>query len=396
MVAPIIIIMFIGICYQAMACYLSVYVLDFLKGSATSYGLVMTGWTIIAMILRPATGPLSIKYGSKRMLVIGMTIFAIMIACCGMFLTFAGFCIFRICQCVGHAFSYTSANSLCAESVPQGRMGFASSLFIGIPQAAAIVAGPWLAEALIGDQNWFRFFVGIAAIMLVGDILAIILIPGKNKNKSDAEAAAKAQAAAEAARYDADGKPYQGIWKILEKSALPESITMIIASMAHCTMFFLTAYVAVKYPGVSAAIFFTAQAIVEFVCRWWMGPVQDKFGLKVLLVPCALVCAVVYIFIARGADQWVLLGLFYGLGQAGIKAPLNASLMKKCQKNRIPIANGTYQMANAVGLGLATLVGGIVIDHVPILLSYPRAHPSKQTLSRLRIQQKPCLQVLPF
>ena len=126
---------------------------------------------------------------------------------------------------------------------------------------------------------------------------------------------------------------------------------------------FLKKYVAVKYPGVSAAIFFTAQAIVEFVCRWWMGPVQDKFGLKVLLVPCALVCAVVYIFIARGADQWVLLGLFYGLGQAGIKAPLNASLMKKCQKNRIPIANGTYQMANAVGLGLATLVGGIVIDH---------------------------------
>ena len=58
----------------------------------------------------------------------------------------------------------------------------------------------------------------------------------------------------------------------------------------------------------------------------------------------------------------MVLGLLYGIGQAGIKAPLNASLMKACPANRIPVANGTFQMANAVGLGLATLVAGMVID----------------------------------
>lgn len=365
MIVPIIVIMVISICYQAMANYLSVYVLQFLQGSATAYGMVGTGWTIIAMILRPSTGPLSQKFGSKTMLVIGLCIFAAMIACCGIFLTFAGFVVFRLIQCVGHAWSYTSSNSLAAEAVPQKKMGTASGLFIGIPQAAAIVAGPWVAELLIGDdQNWFRFFVGIAVIMIVGVILAIIFVPGKKKHTADPEAAAKAAAAAEAARYDADGKPYTGIWKVLEKTSMPACITMIVASMAHCTMFFLTAYVAVTFEGVSAAVFFTAQAVTEFLCRFVMGPIQDKKGLKVILVPCALICAVVYVCIAQGMTCWVILGLVYGIGQAGIKAPLNASLMKACPKHRIPTANGTFQMANAVGLGLATLVAGVVIDAV--------------------------------
>ena len=362
MIVPIVVIIVISVCYQAMANYLSVYVLQYLQGSATAYGMVGTGWTIIAMIMRPAAGPISQKIGSKTVLIIGLAIFAAMIACCGVFLTFTGFIFFRLVQCVGHAWSYTSANSLAAEAVPQERMGAASGLFIGIPQAAAIVAGPWVAEALIGeDQNWFRFFVGIAAIMVVGLVLALIFVPGKSKSK-DPQAAAKAAEAAEAARYDANGKPYTGIWKFLEPTAVPACITMIVASMAHCTMFFLTAYVAAAYEGVSAAVFFTAQAVTEFLCRFWMGPLQDKKGLKIILVPCCLLCAVVYVCIAQGMTAWVVLGLVYGIGQAGIKAPLNASLMKACPANRIPVANGTFQMANAVGLGLATLVAGVVID----------------------------------
>ena len=75
MIVPIAVIIVISVCYQAMANYLSVYVLQYLKGSATAYGMVGTGWTVIAMILRPSTGPLSQKFGSKTMLLIGLAIF---------------------------------------------------------------------------------------------------------------------------------------------------------------------------------------------------------------------------------------------------------------------------------------------------------------------------------
>ena len=75
MIVPIAVIIVISVCYQAMANYLSVYVLQYLKGSATAYGMVGTGWTVNAMILRPSTGPLSQKFGSKTMLLIGLAIF---------------------------------------------------------------------------------------------------------------------------------------------------------------------------------------------------------------------------------------------------------------------------------------------------------------------------------
>lgn len=364
LIIPILIICIIGSTYQAMANYLSIYVMDYLGGSATAYGMVGTGWTIIALVMRPATGPLSEKFGSKPMMVVGLIIFAAMIACCGVFLTFTGFVVFRLVMCVGHAWSYTAAHSLSAESIPQSHMGFASSMFIGIPQAAAIVAGPWIAEALIGDNNWARFFLGIAAIVVVGIVLTIILVPGSKKaaaaRAADAAAAAKT---AEAAKYDEDGNEYKGIWKVLEKSSVPACLTMIVASMAHCTMFFLTAYVAAFHSGTSAAVFFTAQAITEFLCRFWEGPLQDKKGMKIILVPCCILCCIIYVCIAQGMTNWIVLGLLYGIGQSGIKGPLNGSLLKACAPNRIPVATGTFQMANAIGLGIASLVAGVVIDN---------------------------------
>lgn len=361
MVVPVLIIVIISVCYQAMANYLSVYVLQYLNGSATVYGMIGTIWTFVAMIVRPSAGPLSQKFGSKVVMLIGLGIFAAMIGACGVFMTFAGFCVFRVLQCIGHGWSYTTSNSLAAERIPKEHMGFASSLFVGIPQAAAIVLGPWLAVLLIGDTenpNWFKFFIGIAAIMVAGLVIAAILVPGK-KNTETVVVEKKADVTA---KYDENGKEYKGIWKVIEKSALPASVTMIIASFGHCTMFFLTAYVAATYGGVSAAIFFSAQALTEFLSRFYQGPLQDKFGCKPIIVPCCIVCMVVYLCLAGGMTNWVVLGLIYGAGQAGIKAPLNGCLLTRCPANRIPVATGTFQMANAVGLGFAALIAGAIID----------------------------------
>ena len=361
LIVPILVISMIATSYQAMAAYLSVYVMQDLGASGAAYGLTFTGWTIVALFVRPAVGPLSLKYGSKTLLLVGCVIFAAMIAACGIYMTFTAFFIFRMLQGAGHSLSYTSANSLAAESVPQSRMGVASSLYIGIPQATCIVAGPWLAVALIGsDNNWFRFFSGIGGFMIAGMVMAAIFI--KSHKKEDAEAQKKKAEAREAARYDAHGNEYKGIWKIIEKTSVPGGITMILGSLAHCTMFFLTAYVAKTYGGVSAAIFFSAQAGTEFACRFWMGFVQDKYGIKALLIPCCIICCGVYIAIGGGYTSWIVLGLIYGIGQAGIKAPINASMMKACPKNRIPVANSTFQFANAAGLGLAVFIAGSVID----------------------------------
>lgn len=365
MIVPILIIVIISICYQAMANYLSVYVLEYLHGSATVYGMIGMAWTFLAMVIRPSAGPLSQKFGSKAVMLVGLGIFAAMIGACGIFMTFAGFCVFRVLQCIGHGWSYTTANSLAAERIPKEHMGFASSMFVGIPQAAAIVLGPWLAVLLIGDTsnpNWFKFFVVIAAIMAAGLVLAAILVPGKKKMEAQTKVVATDKKAEEAAKYDENGKEYKGIWKVIEKSALPASVTMIIASFGHCTMFFLTAYVAATYGGVSAAIFFSTQALTEFLSRFYQGPLQDKFGCKPIIIPCCAICVGVYLCLANRMTNWAVLGLIYGIGQAGIKAPLNGCLLTRCPANRIPVATGTFQMANAIGLGFAALIAGVVID----------------------------------
>jgi len=111
MAVPIIINCCIGLSYQTMSVYLSAYVLGNLGATATQFGLVSTIWTVVACIMRPASGPLAQKFGTKTIMLIGLVIWTAMIVAFGFVPTFAVWAVCRVIQCFGHAISYTGRYS---------------------------------------------------------------------------------------------------------------------------------------------------------------------------------------------------------------------------------------------------------------------------------------------
>lgn len=360
MAVPIVVNCCIGLSYQTMGVYLSAFFINVLGGTATQFGLVSTGWTIIACIMRPASGPLAKKYGSKSIMLIGLVIWTAMIASFGFIMSVAGWCVARLIQCVGHALSYTTSQAAAAETAPKGALGKAANLYVGIPQVLAVVIGPAIGLAFIGDNQWTRFFLLTACIALAGIVLGAIFLPGKKQT----EELLKINNESIADQIAEDEKiEYHGIWKVIEKTALPASIIMVFCSFAHLAMMFFSAYVVFQYGELGgAAIFSSLYGLMQLPLMFVLGPIQDKWGTKVIFVPAVIFCAVATAMLAMGSTNWVLLGILYGIGQAGIKPVLNGQLVKACPTNRINEATGTFQMANGVGLGLAATIGGFIID----------------------------------
>lgn len=362
MAVPIVINCCIGLSYQTMGVYLSAYVMGNLGATASQFGLVSTIWTVVACIMRPASGPLAQKFGTKTIMLIGLVVWTAMIVAFGFVPTFAVWAVCRVIQCFGHATSYTLSQAAAAEAAPKGDLGKAANLYVGIPQVLAVVIGPAIGLAFIGDNQWQRFFLLTSLIALLGIVLGIIFLPGKKQSEELMElnnAAYKEQIEKDAAIE------YHGIWKVLEKSALPASIIMVFCSFAHLAMMFFSAYVVAQYGELGgAAIFSSLYGLMQLPLMFVLGPIQDKFGTKVIFIPAVLFCALATALLAMGNTNWVMLGIIYGVGQAGIKPVLNGQLVKACPMNRVTVATGTYQMANGVGLGLAAFFGGLVIDNL--------------------------------
>ncbi len=362
MAVPIVINCCIGLSYQTLGVYLSAYVMNELGATATQFGMVSTLWTVVACIMRPASGPMAQKYGSKSIMLIGLAIWTGMIAAFGFVTTFVAWGICRVIQCFGHAISYTLSQSAAAEAAPKKDLGKAANLYVGIPQVLAVVVGPAIGLAFIGDNQWQRFFLLTSLIGLLGVVLGIIFLPGK-KQSEELLAINNADNKEQLAKDEAI--EYHGVWKVLEKSALPASVIMIFCSFAHLAMMFFSAYVIFQYGELGgAAIFSSLYGLMQLPLMFVLGPIQDKFGTKVIFFPAVLFCALATAMLAMGNTNWVLLGILYGIGQAGIKPVLNGQLVKACPMNRVSVATGTYQMANGVGLGLAAFFGGLVIDNM--------------------------------
>lgn len=364
MVVPIFINCLIGLTYSALAPYLASYVIDVLGGTATQFGLVSTGWTIMAIIFRPTSGGLAGKIGSKLTMAIGLIIYGVMIAGCGVVMTFTGFAVCRILQSLGHAFCYTTSMVAASDAAPKSALGKAAQFLIGVPQVAAVVIGSSIGVALIGsDNNWQRLFYGVAVIIAICLVLEIIFVPAK-KQMDELIAAREKANAPDAAVPAAAGTPRKGLWAVIEPTAIPASALMIVASFAHAGSMFLITFCTATYGGIGgAAKFAIVNGLMQLPCMFLLGIVQDKFGTKPVVIPGALLCALAWVLVVTGSTNWYLIAVIYGIGQGCLKPVLNGHLLKRAPDDRRSQATGTYQMANGLGLGFAATIGGMVIDN---------------------------------
>lgn len=129
-------------------------------------GLIMGGQLLTRMIGKPGGGWLSDRLGRKPMILLGLSLFAVVLPLTVLAETFSVLFLFSCLLGLGVAIVTTSTTALVADLAKAGRMGSAMGVF-GTIWDSGEAAGPILAGFLIAHLSYFNAFLLISALIAI-------------------------------------------------------------------------------------------------------------------------------------------------------------------------------------------------------------------------------------
>ena len=341
----------------------------FLEGQG--YGTSLAGalalvFSAAAAFTRLAVGP-AID-GGKCSLVILLGI-AVLVA--GTFLSVVAsgvpmFVLCRVLQGVGFAASTTAAATAAADVLPAARLGEGIG-YHGLGQALAMSIGPALAIFLVGTDPSTNLYVGLSLVGVVGFVIALNARYERKAKTLPATCAYLARMKQQAAARESGAARLRlrDSFNIFEPAALPGAIPMaVLCPTFGFGIFFMGAY-GNSLGFENAGLFYTVSAISMISVRLASRSFMDRVvAIKTYTVAvlCALVAYVMLFFCAGNQPLYLLAAIFYGLA-LGISLPLNQSVaVKNTPSERWGATNALFLLMNDVGIGLASVVWGIVND----------------------------------
>ncbi|MFY0570981.1 MDR family MFS transporter [Archangium lansingense] len=128
---------------------------------ASLYAWITTSYLVASTVLVPVYGKLSDAFGRRRILVIGIVIFLLGSALCGLSQTTLQLILARALQGVGSASLFTSAFAIVADIFPPSERGKYQGIF-GAVFGLSSVVGPLVGGFLTDHLSWhWVFFVNL-------------------------------------------------------------------------------------------------------------------------------------------------------------------------------------------------------------------------------------------
>lgn len=144
-------------------------------------GLILLTFYVASATLYPIVGRLADQYGRKKMLLIGMVIFAISEVAAAIAPDFTVFLIARVFQGVAVGFILPIAIAYIGVIFPPEKRGMASGIFSSV-QAIAAMSGAAIAGYLILQYGW-QITYWLSAILAVLGLIVVLLFVEESKGE---------------------------------------------------------------------------------------------------------------------------------------------------------------------------------------------------------------------
>jgi EmrB/QacA subfamily drug resistance transporter len=143
---------------------------------------ILNAYILVYAVLLITAGRLGDLYGPKQLFLVGLLIFTVASAACGLSANPTQMIIFRIVQGLGGALLTPQTLSVITMIFPPDKRGAAFGLW-GAVAGVATVAGPTLGGWLVTDYSWrWIFFVNVP-IGIIALILAFVVMPNIKLNR---------------------------------------------------------------------------------------------------------------------------------------------------------------------------------------------------------------------
>lgn len=337
--------------------------------SATNMGLVASGYTVCAMIMRVFAGVLIDKKGRRVMCLLGLALFTAPVLGLMGATTVVMIVALRFTQGFGASLGNLAVGTMAPDVLPKERLGEGVAYF-GLFNSLATAIGPAIGIKLVTGSNPRIFFMtsfvmGLAA-MFVASTVNYEKKGKKADSKSDAPELTPEEAEAERLAQAEEQANAQRcfIWRFFDKRAVPAAIVTILVTISTVSITtFVTPY-GIEIGLSSIGTFFTAQAITMIFARLASGKLQRRLGRFKTMV-LGLFCDIIALILLATMTNNMMMyaaAIMRGWG-GGIYFPLlNVLSVENASRSGRGKAVSTYYAAYDLGAGIGAAIWGVVAD----------------------------------
>lgn len=327
---------------------LPLYAIGELHQTDKEAGLLLSGFLLSAIIVRPFSGKLLDVFGKKKLLIIAIvgyflcTILYLFIHPFGLLLGL------RFVQGIFFSIITTAAGSLAADIVPASRKGAGLGYFT-MSTNLAVVIGPFIGLLLIQYSSFNVLFIVMSICVLAGGILAVTV------NTDDLP------------KPEHQGKLTFKFNDLFERKALPvAAIASLVAFSYASVLSFLSVYAQQKNLMAVASLFYAVFAAAMLITRPYTGKLYDTKGPQFVIIPGIISFAIGLILLANvsGPALFLISAIFVGFGYGAVTTSLQALAVQSAAHTRSGYATATYFTMFDLGIALGSYILGMVAVQV--------------------------------
>ena len=330
-----------AVAFYFMVPILPLFLSDNFSATEGQVGLVLSFYTIAALIIRPFAGYAVDTIGRYGIYVGSLLLFT---------LTFFGYplattILFVLILRFMHGLTWGSMSSagstIAVDLVPQKRRGEGIGIF-GLSMTIAMAIGPLIAILITGDGDYNRLFFSAAAFSFLGLILALFVRVPKIKRQ----------------------KHKFSFSSLIEKKALPVSLNMFFITIPYGGIISFIALYGRSINIESSGLFFLLLALGIAVSRIVSGKSFDRVGPKnISLVGLGLLITGLFILaLNKNVIGYHLAALVLGFGFGVLMATFQAIANHNVAAEKRGAANSTYLTFFDLGIGFGMLLVGYLVQ----------------------------------
>ena len=330
-----------AVAFYFMVPILPVFLTDNFFATESQIGLVLSFYTIAALLIRPFAGYALDAMGRQSIYVVSLLFFSAM---------FFGYLwatsiLFVLIVRFMHGLTWGSMSSagstIAVDLVPLKRRGEGIGIF-GLSMTIAMAIGPLIAIAITGDGSFERLFYSAAGFSFLGLVLALFVrIPKVKRVK----------------------KKFK-VSSLIEKKSLPVSLNMFLVTIPYGGIISFIALYGRSIGIESSGLFFLLLALGIAISRIVSGKSFDRVGPKKICIMGLglLIVGLPVLAFYQNFIGYHVAALILGFGFGVIMATFQAIANHNVEPEKRGAANSTYLTFFDFGIGLGMLLVGFLIQ----------------------------------
>ncbi|MDO7786623.1 MFS transporter [Desulforamulus aquiferis] len=330
---------------------LPIFVTNVLQGNESNVGYIVGVLTITAVLVRPISGYMLDTVGRKSIIIFALLAFVLTTLAYNLVTSLVMLFMLRAIHGLSWGFATTGAGTIASDIVPASRRGEGMGYY-GLANTLAMAVGPILSLFILARFGFHTLFTAGSVIAALG-LVCVLTIKVSEDNL-------------------VKKKTKLTLNSFFEPRVYSLSLVMFFVTFTYgAIVSFITLY-AKELSISNAGIFFLIYGISLLIVRPYAGKVFDAHGPNRIMAIGFLGMAISFIllFLAKGYLFFILSAVTMGIGFGIVQPTIQAMAINRVEPYRRGAATGTILTALDLGIGLGSMLLGVVSNKMGLSYMY--------------------------